>query len=291
MFATTSTVTAIRSGASRELEADTHPERNPMRSDSVRQLVTVLAFVLTMTVNVAANALPINGQLTAEISDRFAVHVIPAGYVFAIWGVIYLFLGAFTVWQALPRNREDATLRSLGWLPAVSGVLNSTWVLLFQYEVFALTVPVMLALLVTLIAIHLRLWDRRDALHGTSFWVVRVPFSIYLGWITVATIANIAQAGAALGISAPADVSPVIAAAVLLIGLAIAARFVYRFGDVAYGLVIVWAYVGILVKEQDTVIVALVAALGALVIAAIVVRAIARRDDGTQAPARTLAAT
>ena len=262
-----------------------------MRSDILRQAVTVLTFLLTMTVNVAANALPINGQRTAEISDRFHVFVIPAGYVFAIWGVIYLLLAAFTVWQALPRNREDATLRSLGWLPAISGVLNAVWVLLFQYELFALTVPVMVALLLTLIAIHLRLWDRRDSLHGTSFWVVRVPFSVYLGWITVATIANIAQAGSAIGIAAPADASPFIAAVVLLVGLAIAARFVWRFRDVAYGLVIVWAYAGIVVKEQDTMVVALVAAVGAIVVLALVVRAfLQRRSDmapriGTPAPA------
>ncbi|HEY3334721.1 MAG TPA: TspO/MBR family protein [Candidatus Limnocylindrales bacterium] len=262
-----------------------------MRSDIRRRVATVLAFLLTLTINVAANAVPINGQRTAEISDRFHVYVIPAGYVFAIWGVIYLLLAAYTVWQALPRNRDDATLRSLGWLPAITGALNATWVLLFQYEVFALTIPVMLALLVTLIAIHLRLWERRDAIHGMAFWLVRVPFSVYLGWITIATIANIAQAGAALGIVAPAGASPIIAAAVLLLGLAIATRFVHRFRDAAYGLVIVWAYVGIVVKERDTPIVALVAAGGAIVVAALVVRAIAaRRPAGPSAPVATISA-
>ena len=260
-----------------------------MRSDTVRQLVTVVTFLVTVTVNAAANALPINGQLTAEISDRFSVFVIPAGYVFAIWGVIYLLLGAFTVWQALPRNRADATLRSIGYLPAISGVLNATWVLLFQYELFALTVPVMIALLVTLIAIHLRLWEHRDAMHGTRFWVVRVPFSVYLGWITVATIANIAQAGNALGISASTPASPYLAAGVLLVGLAIAARFVYRFRDAAYGLVIVWAYVGIIVKEQDTAVVALAAGVGALIVALLVLRALARPGNGSRGRVETAA--
>jgi hypothetical protein len=239
-----------------------------------------------MTVNTAANTLPINGQLTAEISDRFSVFVIPAGYVFAIWGVIYVLLGAFTTWQALPRNREDATLRSLGWLPALSGVLNSTWVVLFQYELFALTVPVMLALLGTLIAIHLRLWAGRDALRGTRFWVVRVPFSVYLGWITVATIANVAQTLAALGFTGFGIDPALLAAAVLVVGLAISVTFVVRFRDAAYGLVIVWAYAGIVVKEQGTAVVAVTAAVGALVVAALVVRAIAAgRDGGSTAAA------
>jgi len=249
-----------------------------MRSDSLRQLVTVLSFLVTLTVNAAANALPINGQTTASISDRFAVHVIPAGYVFAIWGVIYVLLAAFTTWQALPRNREDATLRALGWLPALSGALNAVWLLLFQYEMFALTVPVMLALLVTLIAIHLRLWEHRDALHGTTYWTVRAPWSVYLGWITVATIANIAQAGAALGFDGFGIDPVLIAAAVLLVGLAIAARFVWRFRDAAYGLVIVWAYGGIVVKESGAVPVAVAAGLGALVVAALVARSLIRSE-------------
>jgi len=249
-----------------------------MRSDSLRQLVTVLSFLVTLTVNAAANALPINGQTTASISDRFAVHVIPAGYVFAIWGVIYVLLAAFTTWQALPRNREDDTLRALGWLPALSGALNTVWLLLFQYEMFALTVPVMLALLVTLIAIHLRLWEHRDALHGTTYWTVRAPWSVYLGWITVATIANIAQAGAALGFDGFGIDPVLIAAAVLLVGLAIAARFVWRFRDAAYGLVIVWAYAGIVVKESGAAPVAVAAGLGALVVAALVVRSLIRSE-------------
>jgi hypothetical protein len=252
-----------------------------MHADTRRQVATILSFLAVMVSNVAANALPINGQRTAEISDRFAVYVIPAGYVFAIWGLIYLLLGAFTVWQALPRNREDSTLRSLGYLPALSGVFNTVWIVLFQYEVFVLTVPVMLALLLTLIAIHLRLWTHRDAIRGTTYWTVRAPWSVYLGWITVATIANIAQSLAALGLTSIGGIDPaLIGAGVLLTGTAIAAIFVHRFRDVAYGLVIVWAYAGVLVKEQDTPVVALAAGIGAAVVAALTVAAFVRGRTG-----------
>jgi translocator protein len=253
-----------------------------MRSDKLRQAVTVLSFLITLAVNAAANALPIGGLTTGAISDRFHVFVIPAGYVFAIWGVIYLLLAGFTVWQALPRNREDASLRAIGWLPALTGVLNATWLLLFQYQAFALTVPVILALLLTLIAIHRRLWAHRSAMRGTAFWTVRVPFSVYLGWITVATIANIAQAGSALGFDGFGADPALVATAVLLLGLAIAATFVRRFGDAAYGLVIVWAYLGIAVKESATPPVALTAAIGAAVIAVLVVGALTGRARGAR---------
>ncbi len=117
-----------------------------MTRDQLRQLATVLIFIVTVAINGAANALPINGQTTAEISDRFRVFVIPAGYVFAIWGLIYLGLAAYTVYQAM--RGGDPLVRRLGWLPALTGVLNTGWLLLFQFELFPLTVPVMIALLV-----------------------------------------------------------------------------------------------------------------------------------------------
>lgn len=254
-----------------------------MSRDLIRQSITVIAFLVTLAVNIAANALPINGQRTAEISDRFEVFVIPAGYVFAIWGLIYVLLAAFTAYQARPSKRDDPVLRSLGWLPALSGVLNTVWLLLFQYEVFALTVPVMIGLLLTLIAIHLRLWAHREALHGTAYWLVRAPFSVYLGWITVATIANVAQAGAALGFDGFGIAPELIAAVVLLVGLVIAARFVTRFGDAAYGLVIVWAYIGILVKEIDTPVVAAVAGIAAAIVAILAVAAVLDRPGPDRA--------
>jgi len=257
-----------------------------MSSDRIRQLITVLAFLVTVTVNGAANALPINGQLTAEISDRFHVYVIPAGYVFAIWGLIYLALGAFTVYQALPAQRLDPVLRRLGWLPALTGVLNTAWVLLFQYELFVATVPVMVALLVTLIAIHLRLWERRTELDRPAFWFVRVPFSIYLGWITVATIANIAQTLQSLGVDGFGVRPELIACLVLLTGLAIAVTFVWRFHDAAYGLVIVWAYTGIVVKEAGSAYVPVVAAFGALAVGVLVLLSLAGRLPPVRGPIR-----
>jgi translocator protein len=254
-----------------------------MRSDTRRQAATILSFLAVMVSNIAANALPINGLTTKTISDQFNVYVIPAGYVFAIWGLIYVLLGAFTTWQALPRNRESGVLRSLGYLPALSGVFNTAWILLWQYEVFGLTVPVMLGLLGTLILIHLRLWAHRDELHGTPYWTVRAPWSVYLGWITVATIANIAQTLSWLGFTGFGLDPTVLAAAVLLTGTAIAATFVTRFRDVAYGLVIVWAYVGVAIEEQATMTVVVAAVLGAAIVGLLAVAALARgRVNGSR---------
>jgi hypothetical protein len=244
--------------------------------DRRRQWLTVATFVVTVVVNAAANALPINGQTTASISDRFDVLVIPAGYVFAIWGVIYALLAAFTIDQARPSRAADPVLRRLGYLPALSGVLNTTWLVLFQYEFFVLTVPVMVALLVTLIAINAITFADRARLTGPSRWTIRLPFSVYLGWITVATIANIAQTLDVVGFDAFGIAPPLVASAVLGLGLAIAVTYIWRFADVAYGAVIVWAYVGIAVKEAATPLVPLVALMGALGVAALLVMTLVR---------------
>jgi benzodiazapine receptor len=252
-----------------------------MSQDQRRQFAVVVSFVITLAINVAANALPINGQRTAEISDRFDVFVIPAGYVFSIWGLIYLLLAAFTIDQARPARSADPTLRRLGWLPVAAGLLNALWVVLFQYEWFGATVPVMVGLLVTLIWINAITFADRERLTGAGRWTVRLTFSVYLGWITIATIANVAQALQAVGVSVDPAVAPIIAAAVLIVGVAIALAFVWRFADVAYGAVVVWAYVGVAVKEAGTPVVAGTALAGAILVAGLAIATIVGRRAPT----------
>src|SRR5512139_716223 len=118
-----------------------------MKKDIWRQIANILSVVLALTVNILASTLPLNGQNTGEISDRFKVFFVPAGYVFAIWGVIYIGWIAFTIYQALPAHREDARLRRLGYWFALSGVLNAAWLFCWHYSLFGLSVLVMLGLL------------------------------------------------------------------------------------------------------------------------------------------------
>src|SRR5512143_803880 len=121
-----------------------------MSKDAPRQIANILSVVLALTVNVLANALPLNGQNTGEISDRFKVYFVPAGYVFAIWGVIYIGWIAFTVYQALPAQKEKPRLRRLGFLFALSGVFNAAWLFCWHFNQFGLSVLVMLILLALL---------------------------------------------------------------------------------------------------------------------------------------------
>jgi benzodiazapine receptor len=241
---------------------------NGMDRDLVRQISNVVAYGATLVANGLAVALPLNGNSTAELSDRFPVLVTPANYVFSIWTLIYILLGAFAVYQALPRMRTDTDLRAIGYLPVVAGVLNTLWIVLWHFEVFAATVPVMLALLATLILIHLRLRSVRSGT-GPKRWLVGLPFSVYLGWITVATIANISQMLYWTGFRGGPLSEDVWAVIVLATGVVIAAVMLIREADWAYALVIVWAYLGIAAKQTATAAVA-GALVGAIVVALLI---------------------
>ncbi len=162
-----------------------------MSKDTLRQIANALSVVIALTVNILASALPLNGQNTGEISDRFQVFFVPAGYVFAIWGIIYIGWIAFAVYQFLPAQKESPRLRRLGWLFALSGLFNAAWLFTWHYNTFSLSVIVMLALLLLLIASYLKLNVGRTRVSNTEKWTVDIPFSVYLGWISVATIANV----------------------------------------------------------------------------------------------------
>jgi len=256
---------------------------NPgMSGDRVRQLLVTAGIVFALLLNGAANVLPINGLTTAEISDRFIVFVVPAGYVFAIWGVIYLGQLGFLAQTWRPSMLRDPLLRRLGLLPALIGLLNGSWILLWHYEIFPLTVAVMVALLVALIALYraggfeqtARPWSGASR---SDRWLVQVPFSLYLGWITVATIANIAAVGKWAEVTTLGLAPEQVAALVLAVGLLIATWVMLRTLDVTYGAVIIWAYLGIVVKEQATPYVPWVAGAAVAVTVVLIVAAFVRR--------------
>jgi benzodiazapine receptor len=238
-----------------------------MQRDTSRQWVNVLAVLAVIVINGLANALPLNGQTTGEISDRFQVYFVPAGYVFSIWGLIYLGLIAFAVYQALPSQRDNPRLRRIGYLFALSCVANIAWLFLWHYEIFPLTLVAMLSLLLLLIAIYLRLDIGRAQVSTAEKWLVHVPFSIYLGWITVATIANVTSLLDYLNWNGW-GVSPEAWTVIMLVaGVAIASAVSLSRGDVAYMLVIVWAFAGIAVKHAGTPVVATAASVTTALVA------------------------
>ncbi len=216
--------------------------------NTLRQISVVVVLLATIVINILADALPINGLGTGVISDSFHVYFVPAGYVFAIWGLIYIGLIAYAIYQALPSMRDNPRLQATGWWVVLGGLANSAWIFLWHYLQFVGTLGAMLILLATLIVVYVRLGINRFKVSPGETWAVRVPFSIYLGWITVATIANISDVLDYLqwnrfGISDATWMVIVLGAVVLISSLM---NFLRK--DVAYALVILWALAGIAAK-------------------------------------------
>jgi hypothetical protein len=249
--------------------------------DTVRQAVVILTFVLTLTANGLANGLPLNGLTTAEISDSFPVLFVPAGYVFAIWGLIYLTLTGFVIYQALPAQRENPRLRRIGYWFALSNIANTTWIFLWHYQQFLLTELAMLGVFASLVMVYEGLGIGRQTVNGAERWFVNLPFSIYLGWITVATVANTTIVLYDLGWDGFGIADATWAAVLLVVATVITSLMILRRRDLVYAGVIVWAFAGIAVKQSATPLVATTAVIMAVVIVVVALgRTFLRHSSG-----------
>ena len=215
------------------------------------QSLNVAVFAVTVIVNGLASSLALNGVTTAEISDRYFTLVTPAGYVFSIWGVIYTLLLLFAVFQALPNQREKPFQEQISVLFILSGILNVAWLFLWHYDQIVLSVALMFALLATLIAIYLRLGIGKTTVPWKERAFVHLPFSVYLGWITVASIANVASALVSTGWDGFGLADATWAVLVIIVALLITLIVIATRKDAAYSLVLVWALVGIAVNQSS----------------------------------------
>lgn len=254
-----------------------------MNRVTLRQILVLIAALTTIIFNIIANALPLNNLNTGEISDRFQIFFVPAGYVFSIWGLIYLGLIAYAIYQVLPAQRDNPRLQSIAYVFILSCLANISWLFLWHYEIFEFTLVAMLVLLFSLIAIYLRLDIGRSEVSAGEKWAVHIPFSIYLGWITVATIANTTQLLYYLDWNGW-GISPEIWAVIMLAaGVVISALMSLTRADIAYSLVLVWAFIGIAFKHADTSEVAYAALIGSGIILLVLIIVMIRnyRYQGT----------
>jgi translocator protein len=242
-------------------------KRNALRARFPQVALNLAALAVTLTLNTLANTLPLGGRTTGEISDSFPVLFVPAGYVFSIWGLIYLGLIGFAVFQALPRQQANPAVRATDYWFAFTCLANALWIVFWHYGYYTLTLVVMLSLLVGLIVIYRRLAALRPVDTATR-WLVHAPFSLYLGWISVATIANASTVLVNWGWDGrPLD--PVTWTVILIAtaaGLSVLMSRLHR--DTVYAGVIAWALVGILVKQAAIAPIVTACALALLVIAA-----------------------
>ncbi|QHG19401.1 tryptophan-rich sensory protein [Nostoc sp. ATCC 53789] len=221
--------------------------------DFWRQLVTLAAIFGAFVINVLSNVFPLNGLSIGEISNTLFknVLIIPANYAFAIWGLIYLGLFAFGIYQALPNQRDEPDLRKTGYLLVIACVAQSIWVYLFLSRLFALSVIAMLLILLPLIGVYVQLEIGKSRVPRLKKWCLHFPISIYLGWISVATIVNIACALYFHGWNGWGISAITWTLIMVLIATAVAVVIVIQRRDIAYAGVILWALVAIAIKHSD----------------------------------------
>lgn len=209
------------------------------------RLVALLTFLFMLVMNALATTLPLNGQSTNEISDRYDTLFAPIGFTFAIWGIIYLALGVYTVVQLVADN---ALIREITPWFIASNLLNGVWIIAWHYELLWLAAIIIVALLLTLMKINTRTTKQRVEI-GSSL-TIRLPFSIYSGWVTVATVANISallvQVGLGDGFWLSAEAWTIV---ILVVAALIGIVTSWVNTSPAYVAVFVWAYWGILSRH------------------------------------------
>lgn len=218
---------------------------------SLLSIGNIAAFIITLIINGLANTTLIGGRTTASVSNMYPTLITPAGYVFAIWGIIYVLLAIFLVYQALPRNKDKPFQKQISFLFILTCVFNIAWLFLWQNLLLSYSTIVIAAFLLSLIAIYLRLNIGKSTVPLKEKLAVQLPFSVYLGWVTIATIANISVALTAanwdgFGINVETWAILVLAIALLLDLIVIATRH-----DIAYSLVFIWALAGIAVNQNS----------------------------------------
>ena len=212
----------------------------------------VVALVIVIAANAMANGVPLGGQTTGEISAKYPSLFTPAGFTFGIWGLIYTLLIAFVVWQALPGQRNNQRIAAIGPLFIANCLANAAWIFVWHYDLLWLSLLLMFAILGTLVKILSILDASGPPANASEAILLRLPFSIYTGWITVATIANISCVQVAMGWDDAGLSRLDWTLFKLAIAGAIGAIVILRKHDIAYVLVIAWAAYGVASKQTDT---------------------------------------
>ncbi len=210
-------------------------------------LLNVAAYVLMVTVNFLAVSLPLAGNSTKELSDKYPNLFVPAGFTFSVWGIIYLLLGIYAFYALFVSGSSVVKNPLIDKIAAgflLTCIFNSAWIFAWHYELLWLSVLIMLGLLLSLIWIY-RLLDTGYLKKQTlSELIVRVPFSVYLGWISVATVANITAFMVGSGFDG-GSLAPYIASVMIAVAFILGLLMIIRQNDVFYTLVIAWALFGI----------------------------------------------
>ncbi len=216
------------------------------------KIFVIITYILMIAVNGLANALPINGMNTGNVSDAYPNLFAPAGITFSIWGVIYILLAIYTLYQVglFPDKAKEINsklINKVGIMFSLSSLANAAWIFAWHYQRMLLSLLLMAVILLSLITINMMI--DKENLSSKEKLFIRLPFSVYFGWITIATIANATTLLVSVGWSGFGLAESSWTIILLMTGVVIGGATAIKLGDIAYGVVLIWAYSGIWIKH------------------------------------------
>lgn len=234
-------------------------------------ILNLLGLIYALTINVLSNALPLNGKTAGQISDSLYNYFAPAGYVFLIWFFIYIGWIALVYFTALT-DQVWFLQRINIWL-FLNLLLNGTWLIFWHYGQYLLSVLTMIGIFLTLVIVYLRVDIGRKNYSKTEILYIKIPISLYFGWITTALIANITAYLVSLNVSF-GDLDSIITVIVMFVAMVITLLMLYDRKDIFFALVSIWALIGIYIKQSSNVsgfMTSMTVAYSALVFAIIII--------------------
>lgn len=228
--------------------------------DKLQQFLVIAATIGMIILNWLAATGILGGVDTGAISDKYPTHITPAGFAFAIWSVIYLGVIAFSIYQALPSNAEK--FRGLRRYYILSCAANGAWLYLWSQEMMIVSLATIIILLISLAVINIKL--RATETHS-EYWLAKVPFGLYFGWVTAATILNATITLVSVGVSFSETTTKIIGAALMLIAAALGAFVRWKLKSYSFPLAVAWALTAIAVKQSGQTLIVTACAFGVII--------------------------
>lgn len=228
---------------------------------NLKQILVIVATIGVIAVNYFAAQGYINNVTPKEISDKYPTFITPSGYAFVIWSLIYLGLIAFSIYQAMPSQTENPRFKNIRTIYIANCAANCLWIYFWHYDQILAALGVMFIILGTLVLINVNL---RNSETFAETWLARIPFSLYFGWITVATILNFTIALVFLGVNTSEAHSILLSSILIVVAVVLGILIRFKLGIFAYPLAIAWALTAIAVKQSGKTSIVVCAAFGVI---------------------------
>jgi hypothetical protein len=232
-------------------------------NEKLRQILVPIATIGVIFVNYLAATGKINNVTPEVISDKYATIITPAGYAFAIWSLIYLGMIAFSIYQLLPSQANNPRFRQIRTVYILNCVANCAWIYLWHHDIIIGALGVMFLLLATLVFINVKLQNTETIVET---WLAKIPFSIYFGWVTVATILNFSIALVYLGVRMTDFPSQILGAILIVVAVILGILMRFKLNLIAYPLTIAWALTAIAVKHGGETIIVVTCAISVIIL-------------------------